>query len=156
MTDVVTEDINIFDTGHPACRTPTRGPSASSGTIGSDMVVEVRYVGTRSRENWDTLNYNERNIIENGFLNEFRQAQANLQAQHRRRAAAEHVRLHGRVPGTGAAADDLRLSSTATTGSANNSAYYTSATGRTTTFLTPLATCNPNPLGCFATATNLD
>ena len=42
------------------------------------MAVEVRYVGTRSREQWATYNYNEINILENGFLNEFKLAQANL------------------------------------------------------------------------------
>ena len=53
------------------------------------MAVEVRYVGTRGQEQWRTfnggneigsLNYNEFNIFENGFLNEFKQAQSNLQA----------------------------------------------------------------------------
>ena len=49
-------------------------------SLGRDFAVEARYVGTRSRENWQTINYNETNIFENGFLNEFRVAQANLRA----------------------------------------------------------------------------
>jgi hypothetical protein len=44
------------------------------------MAMEVRYVGTRSRQQWTNYNFNEFNVIENGFLNEFRVAQANLQA----------------------------------------------------------------------------
>ena len=45
-----------------------------------DSAIEVRYVGSRHRQDWDSININEPNITTNGFLNEFRQAQANLQA----------------------------------------------------------------------------
>jgi len=41
-------------------------------------VLEVRYNGNRSVHQWITLNPNEVNIFENGFLNEFKQAQKNL------------------------------------------------------------------------------
>jgi hypothetical protein len=44
------------------------------------MAVEARYVGTRARQQWTNYNYNELNIIENGMLDEFKMAQANLQA----------------------------------------------------------------------------
>jgi Carboxypeptidase regulatory-like domain len=47
-----------------------------------DMALEVRYVGTRGRDQWSDLNYNERNLIENGFFDEFRLAMANLQANN--------------------------------------------------------------------------
>jgi hypothetical protein len=43
-----------------------------------DTVVEARYVGTRGRDLWRRYGLNEVNVIENGFLNEFRLAQANL------------------------------------------------------------------------------
>lgn len=43
-----------------------------------DMVFEARYVGNRGIHLWRQLNLNETNIIENGFLNEFRLAQLNL------------------------------------------------------------------------------
>src|SRR5262249_33517980 len=57
-----------------------------------NMSVEVRYVGTRGKDQWrvssngnngneiSALNYNEVDIFENHFLDEFRLAQANLQA----------------------------------------------------------------------------
>ena len=48
--------------------------------LGQKSAVEIRYVGTRSRAQWETFNYNEANIHENGFLTEFHNAQANLQA----------------------------------------------------------------------------
>jgi hypothetical protein len=41
-------------------------------------VLEVRYVGNQSKLSWRTSNLNEVNIFENGFLNEFKNAQRNL------------------------------------------------------------------------------
>lgn len=41
-------------------------------------VLEVRYVGNQSKLAWRTSNLNEVNIFENGFLNEFKNAQRNL------------------------------------------------------------------------------
>jgi hypothetical protein len=67
-------------------------PYAMSGTIGiqralgRDMSIEARYIHTTSHDNWTlrnlagALNYNETNIVENNFVNEFRIAQANLAA----------------------------------------------------------------------------
>jgi hypothetical protein len=40
-------------------------------------VLEVRYVGNQSKLAWRTSNLNEVNIFENGFLNEFKNAQKN-------------------------------------------------------------------------------
>ena len=51
-------------------------------TLSKDMAVEARYVGTRGVNQWSTLNYNERNVIENGFLDEFKLAMRNLQANN--------------------------------------------------------------------------
>jgi hypothetical protein len=43
-----------------------------------NTVLEVRYVGNQSSRAWATLNLNEVNVVENGFLNEFLIAQNNL------------------------------------------------------------------------------
>jgi hypothetical protein len=43
-------------------------------------VLEVRYAGNRSLHQWINNNTNEVNIFENGFLSEFKLAQANLNA----------------------------------------------------------------------------
>ncbi len=89
--------VNIFDPNLqvPYSDTWTVGFQRS---LGLKQAVEVRYVGTRSRAQWENFNYNEANIHENGFLNEFKLAQANLQASHRagmrrKRAARVLVRL---------------------------------------------------------------
>jgi hypothetical protein len=41
-------------------------------------VLEIRYVGNQSKLSWRTSNLNEVNIFNNGFLNEFKNAQNNL------------------------------------------------------------------------------
>jgi hypothetical protein len=46
--------------------------------VGSHTVVEARYVGNQSKLAWRTSNLNEVNIFENGFLQEFKNAQRNL------------------------------------------------------------------------------
>ena len=48
--------------------------------VSRDSAIELRYVGSKHENDWDSININEPNITTNGFLNEFRQAQANLQA----------------------------------------------------------------------------
>jgi hypothetical protein len=69
--------INGFD--------PTlRAPYTVNYTFGiqrelwKNTVLEVRYVGNQSKLSWRTSNLNEVNIFENGFLNEFKNAQKNL------------------------------------------------------------------------------
>lgn len=46
--------------------------------IGSNMALEVRYVGNHGVGLWEQADLNEVNIFENGFLTEFKNAQANL------------------------------------------------------------------------------
>jgi hypothetical protein len=48
--------------------------------LSTNNVLEVRYVGNVSKDQWLGVNYNEVNIFENGFLNDFRAAQNNLAA----------------------------------------------------------------------------
>ena len=64
------------------------------------MAVEVRYVGTRARDLWETLNYNEINIFDNGFIQEFRAAQANLRANVAAGQATQGFAYRGPDTGT--------------------------------------------------------
>ncbi len=49
--------------------------------LGKDMALEVRYAATRNLQPWYQPNLNgERNIVENGFLDEFWKMQGNLYA----------------------------------------------------------------------------
>ena len=117
------------------------------------MVVEARYVGSRSLQSWQTYNYNEINIVENGFLNEFRVAQENLRRQYRRRPR-QHVRLHGRA-GHLAAADLPRLlQRRRRVGAGNTGELHAARTGPTRTFLGYLAKYNPTPYNFANTGTD--
>jgi hypothetical protein len=49
-------------------------------SIGSDMAIEVRYVGNKNMYAWAEENWNERVLFENGFFDEWKLAQANLYA----------------------------------------------------------------------------
>lgn len=48
--------------------------------ISQNNVIEIRYVGNISRNQWLAYDINEVNIFENGFLKEFQKAQSNLRA----------------------------------------------------------------------------
>jgi hypothetical protein len=49
--------------------------------IARNMAIEVRYVGNHAVKVWRAVDFNEVNIFENGFLNEFKNAQINLNAR---------------------------------------------------------------------------
>src|SRR4029078_13224743 len=76
---VVTDSVNAFDPNIqvPYSKTWKLGVQRA---LDKQSAIEVRYVGTRSDQAWTSLNYNEVNTVENGFLNEFKLAQPNLQA----------------------------------------------------------------------------
>jgi hypothetical protein len=157
LTDVATEDINLFDPN-------IQVPWADSWTVGlqrsvgRDMAVEARYVGTRSRDTWQVLNYNEVNIFDNGFINEFRQAQANLQAHVAAGCggAGNACSFAYRGPGTGTAPLPTFLAYFNGLGAsqAGNSALYTGSNWTNSTFQAFLAARNPNPFGMVYNTTN--
>ncbi|HEY5215142.1 MAG TPA: TonB-dependent receptor [Acidobacteriaceae bacterium] len=47
-------------------------------SVGTSRVLEIRYTGNRTIHQWINIDPNEVNIFENGFLSEFKKAQANL------------------------------------------------------------------------------
>ena len=79
LSGEITNSVNVYDPN-------IKVPYSQSWTIGvqreldKDTVIEARYVGARNLRGWTTYNLNEVNIVENGFLDEFKRAQANLQA----------------------------------------------------------------------------
>jgi hypothetical protein len=150
MRDVVTEDINHFS---PDLRVPSADTWQAGITraLGTNMSVEARYVGARTQDNWRTNNYNELNILENGFLDEFRLAMANLQANN----AAGGTRAGSFAyfgPGTGTAPLPIFLAyfNGVNASRAGDSALYTSNQFRSTTYLPTLARFNPDPFTAAA------
>ena len=158
FTEAITEDVNVFDENLqvPYSQTWTAGIQRR---VGRDMAVEVRYVGTRHQQPWQTVNYNEANVIENGFLNEFRSAQANLQAHVVAgcgRTGQPACSFAYRGPGTGTVPLPIYLAylNGQSKANADNSALYTGGSWTSTNFTTPLATYNPNPFTPAGTNSN--
>src|SRR5215471_3910362 len=71
---------NTFQTMAPNLRTPytENWNFGIQREVTRNTVLEVRYVGTASHSGWRRIDYNEVNIFENGFLQEFQNAQNNL------------------------------------------------------------------------------
>ncbi len=74
-----------FSRGYQTTDPDIRTPYVLNWTVGyqrrlwRDAALEVRYVGNRGYNLWRNYNLNEVNIFENGFLQEFRNAQRNLE-----------------------------------------------------------------------------
>jgi hypothetical protein len=150
LSPVISDSINAFA---PSLQVPSTD-SWSAGIqrgLGRDMAVEVRYVGTRSRDNWQNLNYNEFNIVENGFLQEFRNAQANLKANIA--AGRGNTFAYTGAPGTVPLPIFLGYYNAQPSANATNSALYTGGNWTNATFLGFLAAQNPNPFGFASTNT---
>ena len=104
-------ELNVFD---PNIKTPYV-QSFSVGfqrSLGRDTALEVRYVGNRNHHAWAAEDWNEETLFENGFIDEFKAAQANL-AAHVAQGCGAAGNLLVRLPRPGhrhdAAADLPRL-----------------------------------------------
>jgi len=134
--------------------------------LGQKSAVEIRYVGTRSRAQWETFNYNEANIHENGFLSEFKNAQANLQAhiaQGCGTGSNPACSFAYRGPGSGTTPLPIYLAFFSATPYANGgacanattcAALYNSANWTSSSFINPLAQFNGNPFTPAGTNAN--
>jgi hypothetical protein len=139
----VTDSVNRFDEN---IQVPW-AESVSIGlqrALGRNHVVEARYVGTRSRDTWTLYNYNEANIVENGFLAEFRQAQANLQANIAAGRGA-NFRYFGAGTGTAPLPIYLAYFSGVPASQAGDPSRYGSALFANSNFVNPLSMFSPSP-----------
>ncbi|HEX7778657.1 MAG TPA: hypothetical protein VF424_05440 [Vicinamibacterales bacterium] len=134
--------------------------------LGKTSAIEIRYVGTRSRQKWETFNYNEANIIENGFLDEFKLAQANLQdhiAEGCGQGSNPACSFAYRGPGTGTQPLPIYLAFFSGTdfslgGRCNSAAecasMYNSSSWRSSSFINPLSQFDSNPFTPAGTSSN--
>jgi len=137
---VFTQDIKI-----PFVKTWSIGLSRP---IGRDTVVDVRYIGNQAKNSWDTENWNLENIQENGFLNEFKLAQANLQTNiaQGRGATFRHFGFGDTSP----LPTYLAYFSAVPAANASDSTLYSSTNFTNATFVNQLNQFTPNPYGAAA------
>jgi len=155
-TEVITGDMSIFDQNLqvPYAQTWTAGWQRK---LTSDTAVEIRYVGTRHLQGWTEYGYNEANIIENGFLDEFRLAQTNLQSHV---AAGCGVGSNPdcsfayRGPGTGTSPLPIYLAYLNGRTDSGNAGAYSGSSWTSSNFVNPLAANSPNPFTPAGTNSN--
>ena len=121
-------------------------------SISRDMAVEIRYIGNRGDNEWSSINYNTirgENLVANGFLNEFKLAMANLQANNASGASNRAGSFAYFGQGTGTAPLPIYLAYLNGSRDAVNPAAYTNAstTWANSTIAGRLAGPNPNPTG---------
>lgn len=116
--------------------------------LSRNMAVEVRYIGTRNLGGWTTNNLNEVNILENGFLDEFKLAQANLRTNI---AAGRGNSFAYFGPGTGTLPLPIYLAYLTGSSSSGDPTKYPGSTFTNTTFVNRLAAMNPNPTAAATT-----
>jgi Carboxypeptidase regulatory-like domain/TonB dependent receptor/TonB-dependent Receptor Plug Domain len=129
--------------------------SARSWTVGlqrsisRDMAVDIRYVGTRGVDQWSSLNYNTRDIEGNGFIDEFKLAVANLQANNAAGGTrAGSFRYFG--PGTGTNPLPIYLAYLNQSTDALNVSAYTGTDWTNTAITQDMIFVNPSPTNAAA------
>ena len=146
----ITDTVQIFN---PDIQTPY-AQSWTGGLrrkITKDIGLEVRYVGTRHLQGWGVFDLNESNINENGFLKEFRLAQANLRANV---AAGRGNSFAYFGADTGTSPLPIYLAYLNGSNAAGDASKYTGGSWTDTNFTNPMAIFNPNPFTPAGTNAN--
>ncbi len=114
-------------------------------SITRDTAIDIRYVGTRGIDQWSTLDYNSRDFITNGFVDEFKLAVNNLKANN---AAGGNRTGSFAYFGTGTGTSPLPIYMAYLRGAAgnpNSPASYTGTNWTSTSFTNDMVFVNPNP-----------
>ena len=110
--------------------------------LNKDTALEIRYVGNFSIKRSETVNLNEVNLNENGYMSEFKLAMANLQANI---AAGRGSTFRYAGAGTGTSPLPILLGFLTGSRNAGDPNAYTAATFTNTTLVNRLAQNNPAP-----------
>lgn len=138
----ISDQVNLFDPN-------TRTPYTMSWSIGiqreltRSTALEVRYVATRNMQPWSIRNLNEQNLVENGFMAEFKKAMANLAANQA--AGKGNTFAYTGATGTSPLPITLAYFSGVTAANAGDTTKYTSSNFTSSTFVNPLAKYGASP-----------
>lgn len=118
-------------------------------SIARDMAIEARYVGTYGLDQWSELDYNllrGENTLNNGFIDEFRNAMGNLQANNASGISSRRGSFAYFGAGTGTVPLPTYLAYFNGRTDATNPGAYTGGTGTwsSSTFASRLSVANPN------------
>jgi hypothetical protein len=144
----VSNSVNVIDPN-------LKVPYVQSWSVGlqreirRSTVLEIRYVGNHLARQWTTENLNEVNVVENGFLNEFKLAQTNL-AANIAAGRGSTFRYFGDNSGTSPLPITLAYFSGLPAAQAGDASKYTSTLFSNTTYVNTLAFNQPAP-GTFVT-----
>jgi hypothetical protein len=117
-------------------------------SIGSDMAVEVRYVGNKNLYAWAEENWNERVIFENDFYDEFLLARANLRANIA--AGRGNTFAYTGAPGTSPLPIHQAYLSGRSGADVTNPARYTATQYTNSAFYARFSEIEPNVTGAAA------
>jgi hypothetical protein len=147
LTPTTSNSVNEF---YPGTETPYAHSFTLSfqRTITKNTAVDIRYIGTRMIGGWTIggRNYNEYNVVENGFLNEFKLAQANLRAN----IAAGKGNTYAYTGAAGTSPLPIMLAWLNGSANAAATSSYTGSNWTNSTLYNYLNIQNPNPTS-FAT-----
>ena len=141
ITSSVSNSVNVIDPN-------LKMPYVESWSVGlqrevrKSTVIEIRYLGNHLARQWSTENLNEVNVVENGFLNEFKQAQANL-LSNIAAGRGSTFRYFGANTGTGPLPTILAYFSGVPTAQAGDATKYSSSLFTNSTYVNALAFFQP-------------
>ena len=145
ITGTISDSLRIFDANIQVPYTDS-WTAGIQRALGRNMAIEVRYIGNKNLAPWTTENWNTPNWIENGILDEFKLAQANLRANV---AAGRGGTFAYMGPGTGTSPLPIFLASFSaqTNTNAGNQGLYTSTQFTNSTWVSRLDPYAPDPAG---------
>jgi hypothetical protein len=151
LATTISDTVHIFN---PNLQTPYSQTWAGGirRKISRDVGLEVRYLGTRHLQAWGEFDLNESDITNNGFINEFRRAQSNLQANIA--AGRGNTFAYTGAAGTQPLPIYLAYFTGTPLAQAGDTTKYTGGSWTSTDFTNPLARFNPNPFTPAGTNAN--
>jgi hypothetical protein len=161
ITPLVTSEMDLFnpDIQSPYTQSWTAGIQRA---LSRNDVIEVRYVGNRHLQGWIDYNYNEINIVENKFLDEFKLAMGNLRANQAAGAGrgciggstasgCQNNFAYTGAPGTVPLPTFLGFLNGLPSSRATDPTAYSGGNWTNSTFLGFLTPTNPSPYGFAST-----